>query len=130
MNKPTEHCLLERINELEEMLKGLICEVEECYEFGRCAGEFFEVGDTVGFNHPRFLPGCKFYEGKVEQVNSKERMIKVFCKYHPKPPGCKQILVITVRNDHVYLIKGTDSDEEGDHTFDMYDAEELDISSD
>ena len=104
MNTPTKRFILERINllkemlkeltcEVEEMLKELTCEVEECYEFGRRARELFEVGDTVGFNHPRFLPGCKFYKGKEEQVNSKERKFKVFCKYYPKRLAHKQPFV-------------------------------------
>ena len=119
MNKPTKCRILKRINELKGMLKELTCEVEDCYEFGRRAGEFFEVGDMVGFNHPKFLPGCKFYKGKVEQVNSKEHKLKVFCEYHPKPPAHKQLLSVTVRYEHVYLIEGSDSDQEGDVNVDM-----------
>ena len=61
MNKPMKRCILKRINDLEEMLKELTCEVEDWYEFGRRAREFVDkVGDTVGFNRPKFLPGCKF----------------------------------------------------------------------
>ena len=130
MNKPTKRGILKRINEVEEMLKELTFEVEECYEFGRCAREFFEVGDTVGFNHPRFLPGWKFYKGKVEQVNHKERKLKVYCEYYPKPPAHKQLLSVTVRYEHMYLIKGSDSDQEGDPNFNMYDTEELDLRGD
>ena len=130
MNKPTKCHILKKINELEEMLKELTFEVGECYEFGRRAREFIEVGDTVGFNHLKFLPGCKFCKGKVEQVNCKKHKLKVFCQYYPKPPAHKQLLSVTVRYKHVYLIEGSDSDQDGDVNFDMYDTEELDLSSD
>ena len=59
MNKPTKRRLIKKIDQLEEILKKLTCEVKECYEFGRRSGEFFEVGDTVGFIHPMMLAGCK-----------------------------------------------------------------------
>ena len=35
-----------------------------------------------------------------------------------------------VKYDDVYLIKGTDSDEEGNPNFNMYDAEEADLCGD
>ena len=66
----------------------------------------------------------------MEQVNSKERKLKVFCEYNPKPPAQTQLLSVTVRYEHVYLIDGSESDQEGDLNFYMYDAEELDLSSD
>lgn len=81
----------------------------------------FPEGDTDGFNDPKFLAGCRFYKGKVEEVNwCKERRLKVFCKYHPKAPIHKLPLSLTMRNENVYLIKGSDSadQEQGDLKFD------------
>lgn len=87
------------------------------------------MGDTVGFNYLKFLGGCKFYKGKVEEVNCKGRKLKVFWKYYPKAPGHKQLLSLTMRYEHVYLINESDSDREGDLNFDTYDTEELDLIS-
>ena len=108
----------------------MTCEVKECYEFERCSGKFFEVGDTVGFHHLMMLAGCKMYRGEVEEVNTVERKVKVYCQHYPKPPCPKQHLNFIVRYEALYLIKGTDCDEEGDLTFDMYDVEELDVCND
>ena len=70
------------------------------------------------------------YRGEVDEVNTIEHKVKVYCQHYPKLPCPKQHLIFTVRYGAVYLIKGTDSDEEGDPTFDMYDAEELDVCYD
>ena len=66
----------------------------------------------------------------MEEVNTVERKVKVYCQYYPKPQCPKQHLNFIVRYEAVYLIKGTDIDEEGDLTFDMYDVKELDVCDD
>ena len=92
--------------------------------------KFFEIGDTVGFIHLMMLASWKVYRGEVDEVNTVERKVNLYYQHYPKPLCPKQHLIFTMGYEAVFLVKGTDSDEEGDPTFDMYDAKELDVCDD
>ena len=113
MNQLAKRCVLTKLYELEDMLAELTTEVKDCYEFGRRSGEFFEVGDLVGFIHPVYLQGgCVVSKGEVEEVYTDKHKIKIYFKHYPGPSRPAQHVTFVVSYDNVFLIKGNDHDEE------------------
>ena len=112
MKKVAKRRVLTKIYELKDMLAKLTTEVKDCYEFGRHSGKFFEVGDLVGFIHLVALQSCVVERGEVEEVYADKCKIKVYCKHYPGPSRPMKHVTFVVRYEKVFLIKGTDSDEE------------------
>ena len=127
MNKAAKRHVLQKIYELEDMLAKLTSEVKECYEFGRRTGEFFEIGDLVRFIYPVALAGCVVSRSEVEEVYTDKRKFKVYCKHYPGPSHPMQHVTFVVRYEKVFLIKGTDSDEECVLPDEACEIKELDI---
>ena len=130
MNKAAKCRVLMKIYQLEDMLTKLTSEVKECYEFGRRSGEFFEVGDLVGFFHPVAVAGCVVQKGEVEEVYTDKRKIKVYCRHYPGVWHPMQHITFIVRYELVFLIKGTDSDEECVLPDDLCKIEDLEVCDD
>ena len=100
MNQQVKCRVLEKVYELEDMVKALTEEVKSCYEFGRRSGEFFEVGDLVGFIHPVYLPGgYVLLKGEVEEVYTDKRKVKIYCKQYPGPSRPARHVTFTLSYD-------------------------------
>ena len=112
MNQSAKQRVLKKLYDLEELVRNTIEEVEECYEFGRGTGKFFEVGDLVGFHCPVFIHrGSSISKGEVEEVFPDKRKVKIYCTQHfcSHPP---KHLYFTKSYDKIFLIKGKDDKEE------------------
>ena len=112
MNQLAKCCVLESLHELEDLVKATIDEVEDCYEFARRSGEFYEPGDLVGFLYPVFIQdGHTISKGEVEEVFPDKRKVKMYCRHHPVPSRPVKHVHFTVGYDRIFLIKGNKDDE-------------------
>ena len=112
MNQQAKREILERVYQLEDMIKALVDEVKSCYEFGRRSGEFFERGDLVGFFNPvNIHKGYQLSKGEVEEVYADKRKVKVYCKHYQGPSNFYHVSFV-IGYDRIFLIKGNEFAEE------------------
>ena len=113
MNQQAKRRVLEKVYELEDMVKALTDEVKGCYEFGRRSGKFFEHGDLVRFIHPVYIQGGHVLpKGEVEEVYTDKRKVKIYCKHYPGPSRPCQHVSFVLIYDKIFRIKGNKLDEE------------------
>ena len=112
MNQTAKRRVLKKLYNLEELVRNTIEDVEDCYEFGSRTGEFFQVGDLVGFRCPVFIhKGVSITKGEVKEVFPDKRKVNIYCRQHFRSYPTQQ-LYLTKSYDRIYLIKGKHDKEE------------------
>ena len=75
-----------------------------------------------------FYQGVSFIRVKRNRSTLRSASSRCFASTILSDWPINSLLSVTVMNDQVCLIKGSDSDQEGDPNFDMYNTKELDLS--